>query len=339
VAALAVGEPARKIAQSLASGEKRAVFLGNLAQHHPGFAQLHRLAQELAKASGAVFGFLGEAANSVGGYLAGAVPMGAGISGMDASRMVAQPRKAYLLLHAEMDLDGFDPLAARAALQGAELVVAMSPFKHRALEYAQVLLPVSPFTETAGTFVSTEGRVQSFQAVVRPLGETRPAWKVLRVLGTLMNLPGFGYESIEPVRSECLGSIGDVTTRLNNEISGAPKAVVPASPGMLERIGEVPIYHADAIVRQAAALHMTRDAQVGVAGLPGSLVEKLGLREGDQVRISQQGNELVLPFKRDDGLPSNCVRLPAACRETAALGPMFGVLTLERVAIQERATA
>jgi NADH-quinone oxidoreductase subunit G len=154
-----------------------------------------------------------------------------------------------------------------------------------------------------------------------------------------MNLPDFGYESIEAVRGECLGRIGDVAARLDNEVEGAPNTVAQAGTGLLERIGEVPIYHADAIVRQAASLHMTRDAQVGVAGLPGALVEKLGLRAGDQVRIALQGNELVLPYMRDDGLPSNCVRLAAACRETAALGPMFGVLTLERVAVQERATA
>src|SRR6185295_14951451 len=108
---------------------------------------------------------------------AGAVPA----AGMNALQMLAQPRKAYLLLHAEMDLDTVDPRAALAAMQSAELVVAMSPFSH-ALEYAQVLLPVAPFTETAGSFVNAEGRVQSFQGVVRPLGETRPAWKVLRVL-------------------------------------------------------------------------------------------------------------------------------------------------------------
>jgi NADH-quinone oxidoreductase subunit G len=339
VAALAVGEPARKIAQSLASGAKRAVFLGNLAQHHPESAQLHRLAQEVAKATGAVLGFLGEAANSVGGYLADAVPAAGGKSGLDAARILAQPRKAYVLLHAEMDLDGFDPQAALAALQGAELVVAMSAFRHRALEYAQVLLPVSPFTETAGTFVSTEGRVQSFQGVVRPLGETRPAWKVLRVLGTLLQLPGFDYENIEAVRGKCMERIGDVALRLNNEIAGGPTDIAKASAGTLERIGEVPIYQADAIVRRAASLQMTRDAQVGAACLPGSLVDKLGLREGDQVRVSQQGRHAVLRFSRDDRLPANCVRLPAACRETVALGAMFGVLTLERVASQERATA
>src|SRR5258708_39648429 len=135
--------------------------------------------------AGAKRGSRGEAANSVGGYLAGATPVAG--TGMNAVQMLAQPRNAYLLLHAEMDLDSVDPHAARAAMQSAELVVAMSPFRH-ALEYAQVLLPVSPYTETGGSFVNMEGRLQSFQGVDRPQGGTRPAWEVVRVLVTLAYL-------------------------------------------------------------------------------------------------------------------------------------------------------
>jgi len=344
VAGLEVSDPARAIAESLISGASRAVFLGNLAQHHPQAYQLHHLAQELSKVAGAGFGFLGEAANSVGGYVAGALPFGRDPSGLNVAQMLMQPRRAYLLLNAEVELDTFDPRTARAAMHAAEMVVVMSPYKQRAADYAQVLLPVSPFTETAGVYVNTEGVMQSFQGVVRPLGETRPAWKVLRVLGTLLGLPGFDLDSIEQVRGEWQTSVGDVVSRLSNEIGGSPAVIVPAqSAGIgqagIERIGEVPMYHADAIVRRADSLQQTRDAQAGTAWLPGSLIDRLGLRHGDRLRIMQEGGEATLPFGRDDHLPADCVRLPSGRRETAGLGAMFGVVTLERAASQQRVTS
>jgi NADH-quinone oxidoreductase subunit G len=335
IAGVAVDPAVRKIAESLATGQNSAIFLGNLAQHHPQANVLHRLAQELADIVGAKIGFLGEAANSVGGYLAGATPTAG--AGMNALQMLAQPRKAYLLLHAEMDFDTVDPRTARAAMQSAELVVAMSPFRH-ALEYAQVLLPVAPFTETGGSFVNTEGRVQSFQGVVRPLGETRPAWKVLRVLGTLLQLPGFDYGSVEDVRADCIAAIGDVASRLDNRV-GTPLALPDGTSTGIQRIGEVPIYHVDGLVRRAESLQLTRDAQAAVVSLPGALVEKLGLRQNDYVRIVQRGGEAVLPFLRDDRLPANCARIPAACRETGGLGASFGDIELERAAVQDRVSA
>jgi NADH-quinone oxidoreductase subunit G len=207
-----------------------------------------------------------------------------------------------------------------------------------------VLLPVSPFTETAGTYVNTGGMVQSFQGAVQPLGETRPAWKVLRVLGTLLGLSGFDFDNIEQVRGEWKNSAGDVASRLSNEIEGAPEVIASPQPkgagqAGFERIGEVPIYHADAIVRRAQSLQQSHDAQVGTAWLPGDLIEKLGLRQGDRLRITQEGGEAMLPFDRDDRLPAQCVRLPSACRETAGLGAMFGQVKLERVAAQQKVTA
>jgi NADH-quinone oxidoreductase subunit G len=254
--------------------------------------------------------------------------------------MLGRPRKAYLLLHAEMDLDSADPGVARAAMQSAELVVAMSPFRH-AMDYAQVLLPVSPFTETGGSFVNMEGRVQGFQGVVRPLGETRPAWKVLRVLGNLLEQPGFEYENVEAVRAECMAGIGDMTARLDNALQGElkPSSHTSAAGGeRVERIGEVPIYHTDGIVRRAESLQLTRDAQTTIS-LPGNLADRLGLRQDDRVRVIQPGGEAVLPFLRDDRLPANCARIPAACDATSTLGPLFGAVELERVAAQEKVSA
>jgi NADH-quinone oxidoreductase subunit G len=208
------------------------------------------------------------------------------------------------------------------------------------LDYAQVLLPVSPFTETGGSFVNMEGRVQTFQGVVKPLGETRPAWKVLRVLATLLKLPDFEYDSVEGVRTDCLAAVGDLGPRLNNAIEGelAPVMAAAAQP-LLERIGEVPIYHVDGIVRRAESLQLTRDAQAACVSLPGALIEKLGLRRNDLVRVHQHGGQALLPFLRDDRLPVNCARIPAACAETSGLGALFGEIEFERVAAQQKVSA
>ncbi len=334
-----IGEAAQRIAESLVSGKNGAVFLGNLAQHHPAAAQLHALVQVLAGLLGAKFGFLGEATNSVGGYLANAAPAsregppsdGAPAQGLNALQMVAQPRKAYVLLGVEPELDCYDPAQALAAMQQAEFVVALSPYQHQALAYAHALLPVAPFTETSGTFVSTEGRVQSFRAVVQPLAETRPAWKVLRVLGNLLGIAGFDYDNSEAVLKEALGS-GDISARLDNRLKGAAIVALEAAATGIQRIGEVPIYQADAIVRRAASLQQTHDAAAPVAAMSGALFSQLGLRDGDPVQITQGGGTAVLIAARDDRLPAGCIRVPAAHPSTAALGGMFGAITAERVA-------
>jgi len=189
---------AEVIAASLLSGERKAIFLGNYAEQHPEASQLMALAQALAGIVGATLGCLGEAANSVGGYVAGALPRS---GGLNAQTMLTDARNAYLVLGAEPEFDCANPFAARAALEQADFVAVLSPFAQGA-QYADVLLPIGPYTETAGTFVNCEGRVQAFNGVVKPLAEARPAWKVLRVLGSMLGLPGFDYASIDDVRAD-----------------------------------------------------------------------------------------------------------------------------------------
>ncbi|MBI2294165.1 MAG: NADH-quinone oxidoreductase subunit G [Betaproteobacteria bacterium] len=331
IADVVVEDVAKRIADSLASGTHAGIFLGNLAQHHPAATQLHALAQVLSDLIGAKFGFLGEAANSVGGYLANATPA----QGLNALQMVAQPRKAYVLLGVEPELDCHDPAQALGAMKQAEFVVALSPYQHRALDYAHALLPVAPFTETSGTFVSTEGRVQSFRAVVQPLAQTRPAWKVLRVLGNLLGIAGFDYDNSEEVLKEALGS-GDASARLDNRLKNAAIGAIEATTPGIQRIGEVPIYQADAIVRRAAPLQQTHDAAAPVAAMNGALLSELGLRDGDKVQITQGRGTAILAAARDDRLPAGCIRVPAAHPLTAALGGMFGTVTAERVARQQK---
>ncbi|MGN7982052.1 NADH-quinone oxidoreductase subunit NuoG [Burkholderia sp. 22313] len=327
LAGVTASPAAQAVAQSLANGERRAVLLGNVAVRHPQFAKLHAIAQWIAENTGATFGFLTEAANTVGAHVVNALP---GEGGLNAREAFAQPRKGYVLLNVEPEFDTADPAQALAALNQAEMVVVMSPFKH-GLDYADVLLPIAPFTETAGTYVNAEGSVQSFNGVVRPLGDTRPAWKVLRVLGSLLGLPNFEYETAEDVRVAALGDAG-VASRLSNQASVAPARVAAAAAnGSFERLADVPIYHADALVRRAGALHLTAAAKVAnAAALPAALFDKLGLKEGDAVRVRQGERAVQLPAVRDANLAETVVRVSAATPAGAALGSLSGELVVEK---------
>jgi NADH-quinone oxidoreductase subunit G len=318
---------AEKIADSLiAAGDKGAVFLGNIAQQQPNAAQLHAIAQEIAKLTGAKLGFLGEAANSVGAYVASAVG-----SGLNAYEMLAQPRQAYVVVNAEAEYDFHNTQLAVAAFKQAKSVVVMSAFRNvAALEYADVLLPIAPYTETAGTFVNTEGRVQSFQGVVKPLGESRPAWKVLRVLGNLLKVGGFDYENAEQVRDDAVAKGEFVSGKLDNAL-GEIAIELPKAIDGLQRVGSVPIYAADALVRRAESLQQTSDAKAPTAGMAAATAAQLGLGAGDKVKLKQGSGVAVLPVQIDENVPAACVRVVAASAATAALGDLFGTISVERV--------
>ena len=323
---LQVSAPAQAIAVNLLSGTDTArsgIFIGNAASQHPESAKIHALVEWIAKNSDAGFGYLTEAANTVGGYLAQAN------SSATASSVFAQAKKAYLVLHAETEFDCANPQQARTALNQAEMVIIMSPFKHGA-DYADVLLPVSPFTETAGTFVNCEGRAQSFHGVVKPLGETRPAWKVLRVLGNLLGLENFEYETAEAVRDEVLGKgVTDLSSQLNNIAALAPTMSSLADAG-LERVSDVPIYSTDAIVRRAESLQKTSDAKAPNVYLSTLEFGKLAIKNGDYVKLTQENGSVILPAMLDQSLPENVVRVAAGVSATQGLGAMFGAIKVER---------
>jgi NADH-quinone oxidoreductase subunit G len=333
-AAISVSEAAKLAASSLLSGERKAVFLGNAAAQHPQASQLHIAAQWIAEQTGAKFGYLTEAANTIGGYLANAIP-GIGTHGANAGKLLSETRKAYLLLNAEPELDSANPQAAQAALAQAEMVVVMSPYKH-GLDYADVLLPIAPFTETSGTFVNAEGRAQSFNGTVKPMGEARPAWKVLRVLGNLLDLPNFEYETSEAIRTEVIGELADTETllaRLNNVLANAEApamAATAADAGNAERVADVPIYFTDAIVRRSPSLQMTSDGAAPRAWLSAALSSKLGVVAGDRVKVSQGKGSALLTAAIDKNLPATVVRVAAGHNSTAALGAMFGAIAVEK---------
>ncbi|TWI42909.1 NADH-quinone oxidoreductase subunit G [Pseudoduganella flava] len=320
-----VTDAAKAVAASLLSGEQKAVFLGNAAVHHPQASAIHAAAQWIANATGAKLGYLTEAANTVGGYIAGAV---------SSKPAFAEPKKAYVLLNAEPELDAANPQQAVAALKGAEMVVVMSAFQH-GLDYADVLLPIAPFAETSGTFVNCEGRAQSFNGTVKPLGEARPAWKVLRVLGNILGVPGFDYETSEAIRDEVLGAANpanpaDVSAKLSNVANVALKPASFGAGDKLERIADVPIYFADALARRSPPLQATVDAQAPKAVISAQLAEQLGVKSGDMVQVQQGTGAAILEARVDAGLPAHVVRVSAAHPSTATLGDMFGSISVAK---------
>lgn len=254
-----VTDSAKAIASSLFNLERVAVLLGNAAAHHPQAARLLAISSWISEQTGASVGYLTEAANTVGAQLACALP---GTTGLNAREMLSGALKAAILLNTEPQFDSAAGASAVTGLQQCEMVVTMSPFKAN-LEMSDVLLPIAPFTETSGTFVNAEGRIQSFNAVVKPLGDTRPAWKVLKVLADMLDLPGFSFDSSKDVlshlHSDGAGGIAEFVpqSRLSNRHLMMP-VVSPVSHVEPCVAG---IYRLDGIVRRSPSLQLTADAR------------------------------------------------------------------------------
>jgi len=316
-------ENAKLIAASLASGSNVAVLMGNMAVAAPQAALLAANARGVADLAGARFGFLTSGGNTVGGYLAGAVP---GQGGKTAAAMLAEPLKAYIVLHAEPSLDADNGPQAVASLRAAEFAVALTPYASAAQDWADVMLPVSPFTETSGTFVNAQGLPQSFKGTVAPLGQTRPAWKVLRVLGNVLQLQGFEDETSESVRDTALA--GGIEGRLSNDIKAARGLGQAGSA--LERVADVPIYRSDAMVRRAGPLQDAPASQAPTARMNGATLAGLGLAAGAKVRVKSAAGSIELVAAQDDAVADRAVRIAAAFEQTAALGGAFGEISVER---------
>lgn len=256
-------ETARAIAAALLNGEQKAVLLGNAAAHHAQASSLLALAHWIAEQTGASVGYLTEAANTVGAQWVKAVP---GQGGLNAGQMLAGGLKGVILLNTEPVFDSAAGAKAAEALAQAEMVVTLSPFKTN-MEFSDVLLPIAPFTETSGSFVNAEGRLQSFHAVVRPLGETRPAWKVLRVLANLLDLQGFDFETSQDVLSKATGApAGQVQSvpaeLLDNRTAAAPQVTTSSAADPVV----ASIYQLDGLVRRATSLQLTADARLAREG-------------------------------------------------------------------------
>ena len=325
-----VDADAERIARILVGAGRGAIFLGPQAVNHRDAAALRGLAACLAELTGAVLGTLDEGANPAGAWLAGAVPHreAHGVpttrSGLDARAMLETGLDAYVLMGLEPELDCADGARVREALNRARFVVSLGTHRSEAMsEYADVILPTAAFAETDGTFVNLSGTSQSFSAAAPPWADSRPAWRVLRVLGNLFELAGFEQETIDDVRAQ-FGEPGP---------AGAPgwrlpgKLPEPAKDG-IERIAPVPIYAADALVRRSKPLQSTKDAEfAGVAMSPMTL-ESNGFTTGEQALVRQDGGSVSLEVVADSRLPDGCVCLPGGIAATAGLDA--GAVVLEK---------
>ena len=317
---------AQAVAQSLLGGEHKALLLGNAAAQHPQAAALLALSQWIGEHTGATVGYLGEAANSVGAQLVGALP---GEGGLSAAQMLSRPMKALLLLNLEPALDAADPVAADAALQGSGLVVALTSFKDARWRTPTCCCRSRPSPRPPAASSMPKAARRPSAALSRRWARPARRGRCCACWATCWNCPA----SISTVPSRCVplrsATPATLAARLDNR-SQATLDPAGAAPATLQRIADVPIYATDMLVRRAEALQHTADARAPHAGLPSALWQQLGLKPGDKVRVSQGGASIVLPAREDTSLAADAVHVSAGRAETAALGAMFGALNVER---------
>ncbi len=319
----------KAMAKSLDAAERAAILLGPAAINHPQASALRGIASALAKATGATLGFLSEGGNAAGAWIAGAVPhrgqAGAALEtpGADARSMTETAQSAYLLIGVEPERDMSDPAAALKAMAASDFVVSLGCFRTQAMEgYANAVLPIAAFAETSGTLVNLEGVWQSFEGAAPPPGEARPAWKVLRVLGNLLEQDGFDYVTSAQIRDE-VRTLLQSDAVPSQDVWPAPTSA-PSVMKKPERVGDVPPYAVDAILRRAKALQQTRDANPPQASIGPALAKALGLNDGDNVTLSQNGHSVTATLSIDEGLAEGCVRVPAGTPLSEELGPAYG---------------
>jgi len=338
-----VGSAHQQIADSLKEGDSSALFLGNIAQQHPAFTELRLIAVAIGKATNSVLSILPDRANSCGAWLAGMLPhrKAAGASnqqtGLNAAQMLSSPLDVYLTLGVEVEFDAANPAQASKTLASANDVIAVTAFLSDAMRaHASVVLPQTTFTESYGTYVNAAGNWQTAKGLVSPQGDARPGWKILRVLGELLDLPGFDQNGPEQVTAELQKLCADV--ELNNlSVSAEAVSINPLhSSDTLLRVGEIPLYATDPLVRRSAPLQKTEDAKSQARVLLcHAQANALSLSDGDSVRVAQATGEdtgnAVLPVHIDDSVPQGCVWLPSGLNETRSLGAMFMPIELTRV--------
>jgi NADH-quinone oxidoreductase subunit G len=330
-----VDEFAKQAAARLKSADRALVMLGGMAQAHPDYALLYVLCAKLAQATNSKLSILPAAANSVGAQLAGAVPhlqcggTEAETKGFDTQRMLKLPRKGYLLLGVEPGRDFWNGALSMSALQSADIVVAISAFRSPELEAcADILLPMAAFTETSGTYVNAEGRWQQNRGVVRPLGESRPAWKILRVLGNLLDQAGFDYTDSQQIHDEVRGLCE--AAQLDNQQPEPAYLESLLSASSLLRGGDMPLYACDPLVRRATALQQTGDAGSDAIRLHPKEAGRLGLNGSEKALVKQNGSQVDLPLELDERIPLGCVWISTGLERSSMLGQPFGEVTVEK---------
>jgi NADH-quinone oxidoreductase subunit G len=314
--------------KALEGKQKVAVIVGALAMQHPQAAELRHYASAITTALNGSLSLMTDGANTAGAWLTGAIANPAA-GGLNAYEMLKSPRSAYVLLNVEPDMDCANAQLAVAAMQKAKFVVALSTYQNPVLEaHANVILPVAAFTETAGSYVNAEGRLQTFNGMAKAFEEARPAWKVLRVLGNFMHVDGFGYESAEMIREELRA---DALTALKPLVF--PPVAETTYHAELSRIGETPIYCGDALVRRAEPLQKTQEIMLGAIDcirIHPTTASKYQLADGSFAIVKQGDSGIQLPVVLDKQIAEGAVWVANARPLTATLGGLFEKIDIQK---------
>lgn len=328
----------KNIAATLLQSKKGLILLGAPALNHYASADIRNLARMIAEMSGVELGILTEGANAAGAWLSGAVPhrLPAGVPiatpGLTAHEMLKNPRQVYVLLNVEPELDCSNSVLAEQALANAKCIVALSSYKNPLIEkYAQVILPIAPFTETSGTYVNVSGQWQSFRGVATPLGETRPAWKVLRVLANLFQLNGFDYVSSSEVLEEFQVSLQSLLVNLPNVIKLPQEHFKPSTAAKVCRVGDIPLYALDSLSRHASSLQKiqtTIEGQLVALRISSATATQLNLQAGQSVSVRQQQSIVELLVEIDERVATGAALIFGGIAGTKNLGELFGEITI-----------
>ncbi len=328
IARIGPASPMETTAQNLVdAGEKGLIVLGALAQQHDDASLIKAIAHWIAEHAGCKLAILAPA-NSAAGWLANCLP---GSGGLNAGQMLNAGLDAMILLGTEPELDSLHGKAAFNALEKAGFVVQISAFKSESvMQYADALLPMAAFAESAGTYVNCEGRVQQAGVAASPRGESRPAWKILRVLGNFLGQEGFDYITLDDVSGELESALDlsgiSPSARFTRWQAGNPKS--PRGEGLL-RIAETPMYRLDPTLRHAGALQRTADNPPPAVTVHPDTAQRLNLAAGNTVRVRNGTGQAVLPLRADRRVPGNAAYIPAGFPETTPLGGQVPV-TLEK---------
>ncbi len=330
-------ETHKAIASQLKEADNSTILLGLDAIAHAQYSGLRALAGQIAQLTGSKLGYLPEGGNGAGAWLAGAVPHRGVASdkntskqGLNVSAMLKEQLAGYVLLGVEPEVDCAESKQALEAMKQAQFVVSLNAFANDSVkEYADVILPISPFTETSGTFVNAEGRWQSFEGIVEPKGETRPAWKILRVLGNLLDSEGFDYVSSQEIRDELKEIIGTVNP--DNDMAWKCPETLRGEAQGIESIADHPMYASDCLLRRAESLQAVGETYHSAIRINQTEAEKAGLTNGERATAKKEDFEITLPVVIDDRVPDKGVLLPSNLSGAVMCGSKSSEITLSRL--------
>ena len=298
----------KKIAQSLLSTKSKAIFLAHQILHLEDGDNIKFVAMHIAQATEATLGLLPVDANSVG-----LNELNLNSNNISTDKILSQKKEAYIMMNFDPLYDYYSPKKINDALKNAKFNLAISPYISDSFKEFDVVLPMTPFTETSGTFMNMEKRIQSFSAVTPPFGQARPGWKILRVLANFLQFEGFLYDSSEDVKADVM-----IELDKKNEytlIDFKPSKITKG----LETLNLIKANDSDMIVRRASSLHKNKKNQNCCLINPSTMLKE-GLIDGQKIRISSSEAEVLINVKADENVCSNVIAIFGKQDETFSLG-------------------